>query len=256
MSKAKLSCRFFNTRDISIGKMLEMHALFSQYYHNADLATFIQDMNAKKGVLILKNKTENRIVGFSTYNEIELEHNGRRAIGVFSGDTIVEEAYWGNKKMHTTFAMKMLATKVKNPSAHVFWLLISKGYKTYLLMTNNFQRFYPCHNKRDVELEDLVDQYCNKLYPSYYNQEKRILDFGEGYHSLKNDAANIDITPGMRASNDNIRFFDNKNPEWRRGTEMPCIGEISFATIWHFFGKMMSGFLPSRKRLKAQKVVA
>jgi len=253
-TNAKLSCRFFRIHDISIPKMLEMHAVFSQYYHNADLATFIQDMNKKSGVFILKDKTAGRIVGFSTWNEVEIDYRGKKAIGVFSGDTIVEKEYWGNKAMHTAFAIKMLSTKLLNPSTHVFWLLISKGYKTYLLMTNNFQRFYPRHDQHDVELEGLVDQYCNKLYPDYYQADSRILDFGDGYHALKSDVAAI--TSSMCAENDNIRFFNERNHEWRRGTEMPCIGEVSASALWHFFMKVTVGAFRVRKARRLQKSMA
>jgi len=253
-NKAKLSCRFFRTEDISIPKMLEMHAVFTQYYHNADLATFINDMNKKSGVFILKDKTAGRIVGFTTWNEVEMDYRGRKAIGVFSGDTVVEKEYWGNKAMHTAFAMKMLSTKLLNPTTHVFWLLISKGYKTYLLMTNNFERFYPRHDQYDGEMEQLVDQYCNKLYPEYYDSEARILDFGDGYHALKSDVAAI--TPNMRATNANIRFFDDCNKEWRRGTELPCIGEVSASTLLNFFKKVTFGAFRIRRTRRLQKSVA
>ncbi|MDF1764558.1 MAG: hypothetical protein P1U57_14210 [Oleibacter sp.] len=253
---AKLSCRFFHIRDVSIPKLLEMHQVFSQYYHNADLATFIKDMSKKTGVFILKDKRANRIVGFSTYNEIEIDYRNRKAIGVFSGDTIVEKEFWGNRSMHKAFAMRMLSTKLKNPTTHVFWLLISKGYKTYLLMTNNFERCYPIAGKQDEELASLVDQYCTTLYPEAYNAEKRILDFGENYHALKDDVA--EITHKMRMENRNIRYFDDTNPEWHRGTELPCVGEISASTLLGFIRKIFIGnvrLLPRRKQ-RANKALA
>ena len=244
--KAKLSCRFFKINEVNIAKLVEMHSIFTRFYENADLSTFIKDMSEKKGVMILKNRTTGRIVGFSTYNEIELVHRGQKAIGVFSGDTIVEPEYWGDKTMHTAFAVKMLKAKLMRPTTPMFWLLISKGYKTYLLMANNFQRFYPRHDRHDHEMAALTEQYCQKLYPSYYRQEEQILDFGDGYHALKDNVA--DITPRMRASNADIRFFEQRNPEWRRGTELPCVSEIAFSTIGHFFGKLVRSTLGIRRR--------
>ena len=246
--KAKLSCRFYRVSDINISRLIEMHSIFTRFYENADLSTFIRDMNEKKGVFILYNRTERRIVGFSTYNEIEMEYRGKKAVGVFSGDTIIEPDFWGNKTMHTAFAMKMLKAKLLSTKTPMFWLLISKGYKTYLLMANNFERFYPAHNRHDHELEALTEQYCQKLYPSYFKEEERILDFGEGYHALKDDVA--EITPRMRASNPDIRFFEERNPEWARGTELPCISEIRYSTIGNFFGKLVRSLTGIKRRPK------
>jgi len=248
MSVKSLTCRFYRTHEVNIARLIEMHSIFCRFYENADLATFIHDMNAKKGVFILSEKRSGRIVGFSTYNEIELDYRGQKAIGVFSGDTIVEPEYWGNKTMHTAFAMKMLKTKILRPTTPVFWLLISKGYKTYLLMAHNFERFYPRHDQQDNELAALTEQYCQKLYPYAYREEAKVLDFGEGYHALKDEVADID--PTMRAANPHIRFFEQSNPEWRRGTELPCVSEIRFSTIGRFFKKLVSGLtrLPGRKR--------
>ena len=252
--KAKLTCRFFPINEINIAKLVEMHSIFTRFYENADLTTFIKDMSEKKGVMILKNKTTGKIVGFSTYNEVELMHQGKKAIGVFTGDTIVEPEFWGNKTLHTAFAMKMLKAKMLRPTTPMFWLLISKGYKTYLLMANNFQRFYPRHDHHDHEMEGLMQQYCQKLYPTYYKEEEKILDFGEGYHALKEDVA--DITPRMRASNSSIRFFEERNPEWRRGTELPCVGEIGLSTIGIFFKKLVRSTFGLRRPARKPRRLA
>ena len=39
---------------------------------------------------------------------------------------------------------------------------------------------------------------------------------------LKGDVA--EITDAMRRENHKIDFFEQRNPEWRRGTELPCVG--------------------------------
>ena len=73
--------------------------------------------------------TNLHFVGFSTWTEIDVERQQGKALVVFSGDTVIEKAYWGNKDLQKSFAKKMFATKQKNPHWAVFWLLISKGFK-------------------------------------------------------------------------------------------------------------------------------
>src|SRR5690606_20788143 len=69
--------------------------------------------------------------------------------------------------------------------------------------------------------------------------ENRLLDFGENSQHLKDEVA--DITVNMRENNHRIRFFDDTNPSWRRGTELPCVGEVCTRTLMGFFHKQLSG---------------
>ncbi|CUS40349.1 MAG: hypothetical protein KBT77_09500 [Thalassolituus oleivorans] len=246
----RLSCKFFAINQVSVPMLLEMHTIFNNYYENADLDTFILDMSKKSGVFVLKDLTNKRIVGFSTWTEMPITYKGEQAIGVFSGDTIVEEAYWGNKAMHTAFALQAVKTKLKNRGAKVFWLLISKGYKTFLLMTNNVPVHYPSinpDNQRNADLKEVVDTYCKALYPYAYDEKNQLLDFGDNYHALKSHVATI--SPSMRAENRNIQLFERLNPTWQRGTELPCVAEISLDCIVFFFKKLMFG----RRKVRAEK---
>jgi len=225
-----------------------MHKIFVQYYHNADLKTFVTDMGAKTGVIILQDKKEKRIVGFSTWTEIELIAGGKKSLGIFSGDTVVEKKYWGNKELQKRFVKQLLKTKIKKPKTPIFWLLISKGYKTYLLLTNNFPNHYPRHDKNNIKLESIVDDYCQQLYPSAYNTTHRLLDFGDKYQHLKDDVAAI--TQDMTDSHPDIRHFEQLNPSWRQGTELPCVGEVSIKMVWQFMRKNILPFKSSKVRTK------
>lgn len=231
----KLTSSFHKIKSISILQLLEMHTVFIKYYHNADLQTFITDMSNKTGVILLHEKKSRKIVGFSTWTELEILNNGKKSIGIFSGDTVVEKEFWGNKALHKTFVSELLKTKIKNPKTPVFWLLISKGYKTYLLLTNNFPKHYPSYRHNNIKLETVVDSYCEQLYPSYYNEADRLLNFGENYQFLKEDVAQI--TSDMTSNDPNIAHFVKLNPSWHKGTELPCVGEVSFHMMWNFVYK-------------------
>jgi hypothetical protein len=209
-------------------------------------------MGAKTGVIILQDKKENRIVGFSTWTEIEIMAAGKKALGVFSGDTVVEKKYWGNRELQKSFAKLLLKTKIRKPNTSVFWLLISKGYKTYLLLTNNFPKHYPRHDKNNIKLESIVDNYCQQLYPSAYNTTHRLLDFGDEYQHLKGDVAAI--TQDMTESHPDIKHFELLNPSWRQGTELPCVGEVSVDMFWQFIRKNILPFKKSKIKLTTKKM--
>lgn len=246
-NKNKLTTRFYSIKNVSVPQLLEMHALFIQYYNNADLETFVIDMGKKTGVFILEDRIQKRIIGFSTWTEMNVSRDGTDAIGIFSGDTVIEKAYWGNKDLQKCFAKKLFTTKLKHPSRPVFWLLISKGYKTYLLLTNNFQNFYPSHQTHNPKLESVVDEYCTKLYPTAYCKKSRLLDFGDEYQNLKEGVAGI--TAEMKHLDQNIRHFEKLNPTWKKGTELPCAGEVTISALLGFVKKNMIPFKkPTNRR--------
>ncbi len=128
-----------------------------------------------------------------------------------------------------TFLFRMILEKLRHTFRPLFCLLISKGYKTYLLLANNFHHYYPHPEGKHEQLAPLVDSYCDRLFAKYYCEERRLLDFGEGYTHLKSDVATI--TDPMREKNEKILFFETRNPTWNRGTELPCIGEVNVSLL-------------------------
>ncbi|MFN3714380.1 MAG: hypothetical protein ACK4SX_12045 [Alcanivoracaceae bacterium] len=211
--------------------VLTMYSIFCRYYDNADLATFLRDMSRKTGVFLLTN-TDRQIVGFSTVALMDLDIGSRRIKGVFSGDTIIEREYWGSRALPLAFFLYLVRVVVRHPLTPVFWLLISKGYKTYLLMANNFFRFYPHPEQRYQKYAELIPKYCEELFPGYYDSARGILDFGNEYQKLRGDVA--PITDHERDASATIRFFEQCNPEWQRGTELPCVGRAGFPDAFRY----------------------
>lgn len=216
---------------IDVHVIRQMYQVFSQYYENTSWDVFLHDLSKKTGAFIMRNPA-GRVVGFSTLMRCQINVGGRSVRGLFSGDTVIERAYWGSRALQLEFFKFVIAEKFRYPFDTIHWFLISKGYKTYLLLANNFFSFYPRHDGNDEFLGDIVDAYCEQMFPAYYNRERRILDFGHDYAPLKGDVA--EITPQMREENPAIRYFEDLNPEWRRGTELPCIGVVDWTTLFKY----------------------
>ncbi|MEM8594432.1 MAG: hypothetical protein AAGF06_06415 [Pseudomonadota bacterium] len=151
------------------------------------------------------------MVGFSTLNIYKFNSdNGKSRLGLFSGDTIVEKEYWGKSfALQASFVKYCLKFLIKNPFAEKYWLLISKGYKMYMLLAKKFVDYYP-HPHRNEQMKPMIKDYCETLFPGYYNESQGILYFGDNYQSLKGGVAEID--DGLKSANSRISFFDEKNP--------------------------------------------
>ena len=241
----KTYCRYVRREKITETDVQRMYEIFSQYYGNSDKPTFIRDFNKKTGAFLVRSKKDKRLVGFSTVALMDLDMKGRKVKGVFSGDTIIEREYWGGRALQFRFFLYLLGIVLRHPLTPVFWLLISKGYKTYLLLANNFFRFYPHPDGKYDDYKPMVQEYSERLFPGCYDAEREILDFGEQYQHLNDDVAGI--TPEMCDRFRNIAFFEERNPTWRRGTELPCIGRASFADIFPYIMRFLKKVVRRRQ---------
>lgn len=238
--------RFTPVGDISVHEIRQMYQIFQKYYHHTDLDTFLRDLSNKTGVVLVRTRAEREIVGFTTVRIMDMQSGKLRGKGFFSGDTILEKQYWGSRAMQLGLFRVMLREKLRRPLRPVFWLLISKGYKTFLLMANNFENYYPNPENRRPELRQLVWQYCEDLFPGVYDPEKEVLDFGESAQCLREDVAAV--SDELRRREPKIDFFQRRNPEWHRGTELPCIGVVDARTLMAFAMKSLRSLMPGSSR--------
>jgi len=226
---AMLYTTYQKIHTLTVEEVHRMHALFEAHYACSPLATFLDDLGRKEGVFVVRHKKTHQIVGFSTLGVHKFQLGGSTVKGLFSGDTIIERAHWGSRSLQTAFAWKLFLEALKSPFSRQYWLLISKGYKTYLLLARNFPDFHPQRDVPQPELESLVIDYCEALFPGKLNRQTLLLEFGEDANRLKADVATI--TDEMRERDADIRFFESRNPSWQQGTELPCIARADLAAF-------------------------
>lgn len=231
---------FKTVQQVTVMQLKTMYGIYEKYYENTRYDLFEQDFLGKSGVFLIHDPESNAIVGFSTVVERDFLVHDKARHAFFSGDTIIEKKYWGSRALQRCMIRYLIAYKLKHPTKPIYWMLISKGFKTYLLLANNYPTYYPHVDDEHAHLKDMVDAYCAHYYQDYYDAETGLLNFGDDYQPLKESVAPIHTE--MRAKNKKIEFFEKCNPTWVQGTELPCIGEMSWKDLY----KLMRGF--SKKR--------
>lgn len=245
LHKSKIYTRYHPLKHIAVQDVREMFKVFCRYYENTSLEQFISDLNRKSGAFIIRRKIDDAIVGFSTMGIYHMEVDGKKIRGIFSGDTILEKEYWGNRAMNAAFVKRLVWEAIKDPFTPQYWFLISKGYKTFLLLTRNFPDYYPHPEHDNPHMKHIVEAYCDKLFPGTLDRDAMVLDFGEGSNCLKSDVT--PISAAQRTETD-IAFFEQRNPQWERGTELPCVGRADLVTFFQVIAPQVLKLLfkPSR----------
>jgi hypothetical protein len=245
---AKPSRRSLNAETRAVDSLttldvFRMHQIFCKYYENHPLEKFTNDLAEKDHVILLRDRTNGVIQGFSTLLRVEMKLGTRDVVGYYSGDTVLEEAYWGSPALGLEFLKFLWRAKLRKPFQPLYWFLISKGYKTYLLMANNFATHFPRYESRTPKkIQDLMDAFYGKKFGEQYHAASGLI-VPEGMRChLKECVAEIDTALLLKPR---VAYFQRKNPDWNDGVELACIAEM---TLWMPFKYAIKTTFRRKKR--------
>ncbi|MBI5247638.1 MAG: hypothetical protein HY923_10685 [Elusimicrobia bacterium] len=201
-----------------------LFSLYAAHYDAADRARFEADLAAKDHVILLRDAGSGRINGFSTQKLVRA--GGARAL--FSGDTIIDPACWGEQelvKAWSRYAGRLLAEE----NSPLWWLLISKGHRTYLYLPLFFAEYWPrLEGPVPENVAALMGAFATAKFGEYWDASRGILSFPESMGQLT--PALAEVTAG-RKDDPRVSFFLEKNPGYARGEELVCLAEISPANM-------------------------
>ena len=225
----------------------EMILLMENYYDNLDRRQFYQDLSEKTKVILVICKESGGLAGFSTISTFDLREEN--AIGAFSGDTIVSREFWGATALQVGFGAYLCSLKWRHPSKSIYWFLVSKGYKTYLLMTKNFHTHYPSYRyETPKKVKRLMDKVYAQLYPNTYNRSRGLIETHGDYY-LRHGIASPDLD-AQRHSPD-VRYFLKSNPRWQQGYELCCLAEMNVTVLIRYLTK--KAFRSRRRKPRSSK---
>jgi hypothetical protein len=223
---ARLRAAIVSVAELKAEEKAEMFELMREYYDSATERQFLSDLSRKCAVILLRDREQGCIRGFSTLARIRVTAGRKMVRAVFSGDTVIEKNYWGQRALGKAFLRFLLIEKLKRPIAPLYWLLITKGYKTYLMMANNFAEHYPRFERATPsDKKAIIDAFYSTLFAEHYDPRTGLIEHGEGAYRLKSGVAAISET--LVRSNPRIAFFQQANPAWSRGVELACIARMT-----------------------------
>ncbi len=227
--KKDISAVILKVINISRETVVEMHKLMRCYYDNLLLDNFSRDLYEKEWVIILKNEKEN-VVGFTTIMLIDINTHNEKIKCVFSGDTVIDKNYWGMNLLPVVWG-KFVIHKIpeKFPNEKIYWILISKGYKTYRLMATHFISFYPCYYRVTPSFEKtIIDEFGRLKYPEKYDPVNGIIFHDDDTDKVKRGVADI---KKEHLNDPHIDFFMKNNSNFMNGDELVCIADLSYNNI-------------------------
>jgi hypothetical protein len=198
-----------------------MHALMARHYEAVPRERFDADLAKKDEVVMLHDDT-GTLRGFTTlaWNPAGVMPEGDI---LFSGDTIIDESCWGSQELVRAFCQRAGAWRAKS-GRRLFWLLISKGHRTYLYLPLFARRFHPHPEQEEPALERLAARVAETMFGNSWLPQDGVVRFDESHGHLRGDLAD-----DTRARQDNpwVSFFLERNPRYDRGEELVCLTEMT-----------------------------
>jgi len=241
-SRPQVFAKIRSIESLTALEVERMYQLMQLYYENVEPEQFKADLLEKDDVILLHDKEFKTIQGFSTILKVPMTVNNKQLIGVYSGDTVLNKAYWGTAALGITFLRYLWQVKVANLSKPIYWFLISKGYKTYLIMANNFPTHYPRYEQETPgRLKAIMNSFYSKKFGGNYIPHEDLIHFDKPSAHLRENIAAL-TEEQLRLPR--VKFFQEKNPQWNKGDELTCIAEMTlFMPLFYSIKKMIKGFL-------------
>lgn len=197
-----------------------MFALYDRYYGEADRAVFVRDLRGKSHAVLLRDG-RGRILGFSTLKLFD--HHGARVL--YSGDTIIDRAYWGRNDFAQTWLRLAGHLKAEAPEMPLYWLLIVKGQRTYRYLGLFARRYWPHHAEATPpEAQTLIDDIAGMHFGALYDAPSGRVFFPRPRSYLREA---LEPMPPKELARPEVRFFMQRNPGYAQGDELVCLCDLA-----------------------------
>jgi hypothetical protein len=198
-----------------------MYAIYAAHYDACDPVRFRADLARKHFVIVLEEDGELR--GFSTAAHERFDASTGRVQVLFSGDTVIDRSAWGEQALSRSFARLAGALHARDAATPLYWLLISKGHRTYRYLRLFARRFFPDVGEDGGRLEQLAGELASARFGAHFDRAKGVVAFARSQGHLKEDLAEV---PAHIAARPDAAFFLQRNPGYREGHELVCLAQL------------------------------
>jgi hypothetical protein len=217
---------FSQTKNISLCSNDEketFYQLLCQGFLGVSRQDFLRDFEEKEAVMILrKEHSDGEIVGWSTLMVLTLALPDEEVKGVFSGDTVVLPEYRSSTGLGVELLRYFLRAYDQFPTQKVYYILTSKGWRTYKIMPFFFKEFAPRYDRPTTPYDQtLMDVFGSKKYPGHYDPQTGVITCSP----QRVRPEGIDAAP--RHPDAHTAFFLRSNPGYLDGHELVCAAKIA-----------------------------
>jgi hypothetical protein len=219
-------CSIVDADELSTDVVDRMALLYLEYYDGTSRELFRHDLTNKDEVLLVFFGSE--LIGFTTLKVYGVDWRDCPIRVVYSGDTIVSAAHWGQQKLAFSWISRMGEIKCRAPRVPLYWFLLVKGHRTFKYLSVFGKSFFPHWAMDRSDLKPLADRLATDMFGAAYSAESGIVRFAESRGHLKREFAHP--TPEELAKL-GTQYFLGRNPGYLCGDELVCVCELELSNM-------------------------
>lgn len=223
---SKYEAIFKKTVDLTDQERREMANLYLAYFDGSSEAQIFSDLKEKTEVLVLQ--FDGKLVGFTTLKVFGYNWLGQSIRVIYSGDTIVDRAHWGQQALAFAWIAHMGELKREYPELPMYWFVIVKGHRTYKYLPTFGKSFFPHWSIDRSDLKPLADALALEKFGANYNPATGIVEFPESKGHLKMEIA---LPTEEEKNKESVQFFLKQNPNYLIGHELVCLCEMEVVNM-------------------------
>lgn len=230
-----LSSAVIDPNTLTSEQKRQMYAILDGHYLAVSRDRFEADLS-DKDLAILISDGDGVIQGFSTVRRSRLDDPAVRLL--FSGDTVIDRRHWGTQALAVAWLRMAAAEKTREPQTPLFWLLITKGPRTYRYLSSFALRYWPCHGQpMPDQMRQLRDRIASRWFGPAYDPNRGVVRWPESRGHLRPDLAAVEGTDRRP----DVTFFLQANPGYRNGDELVCLSEVAADNLKPFARRIFVG---------------
>lgn len=220
---SSISANIAEITDITAADRRAMFDLYQRYYGGTNEALFFSDLADKDYALLLRDD-DACVRGFSTLTVINND-TPQALRALFSGDTIVDRAFWGQQRLAFNWIRFAGQLKALHPEVPLYWFLIVKGHRTYRYLSTFSIDYYPHHqNPTPPATRDLMTRLARARFGEHFDAGSGLVKFPSSRGYLQPEWAQV---PPQDANKPEVRYFLERNPDYASGDELVCLTELT-----------------------------
>lgn len=201
---------------------IAMYELFSKQFENVSFEQFLEDLDQKNWVLLLRDD-DGVLSGFSSMHIYDVTVDNRKLTVVYSGDTVVDVESWSDSALSYYWMGAIDYLRRLHRKERLYWFLLVSGFRTYRFLPVYSQFFFPRYDQSTTEdIQRIMDVMASARFGNMYDAPTGIVRLGvpailkDGYRGI----------PENRLKDPHIAFFAVKNPGHEEGDELVCFAEL------------------------------
>ncbi len=200
-----------------------MYELFSRQFENVSIGQFVQDLDQKNWVLLLRGD-DGALTGFSSMQIYDVTAADRKLTVVYSGDTVVDSDTWRDSALSYYWMGAIDYLCRLHKKERLYWFLLVSGYRTYRFLPVYSQFFYPRYDQPTPDdIQSIMDTVAHERFGNQYDARKGVVHLSVPA-ILKDGFRGV---PENRLTDPHIAFFVQRNPRHEQGDELVCLTELS-----------------------------